>query len=134
MKDTPEAGETFRNHALVAAVVAVVGLGLAAVLPKTPEHREPALWGVGLAVVTGALSLGLKRRALKRSLPAALKVVGLVFALRAVVVVAGVYALVSREMEWVGFVAGFFGVYFVLMGVEFSYVIAAAKASAGGDK
>jgi hypothetical protein len=134
VKDTQAAAETFRNHALVAVGVVVVGLALAAGLPQTPENRWPALWGTGLAVVTGAVSLGLKQRAVQRSLTAALKVVGLVFALRAVAVAAGLYAMVSRGMGPWGFVIGFFGTYGVLQIVEFSYVIAASKTAAGGDK
>jgi hypothetical protein len=134
VKDAAGAGETFQNHALVAAGVAVVGVALAAALPQTPENRWPALVGTGLAAITGAVSLALKRQAVQRSLTAALKVVGLVFALRAVAVAAGLYAMVSRGMGPWGFVAGFFGVYLVLQIVEFSYVIAASKSAAGGDK
>ena len=48
--------------------------------------------------------------------------------------IAGLYAMVSRGMGPWGFVAGFFGVYLVLQIVEFSYVIAASKSAAGGDK
>ncbi len=119
---------------MLAAGVAVVGLALAAGLPQTPENRWPALWGTGLAAVTGAVSLALKQRAVQRSLAAALKVVGLVFGLRAVAVAAGLYAMVSRGMGPWGFVVGFFGTYLVLQIVEFSYVIAASKSAAGGDK
>ncbi|HYH97824.1 hypothetical protein [Hyalangium sp.] len=134
MKDTPRARESFQSHALVALGVAVVGVALAAALPQTPEHRWPALWGTGLASLTGVVSLALKRRAAQRSLKAALKAVGLVFALRAVTVAAGLYAMVSRGMGPWGFVAGFFGVYLVLQWVEISYVNAAARIAAGGDE
>jgi hypothetical protein len=134
VKDKLGAAETFQNHAMVAAGVAVVGLGLAAGLPQTPEYRWPAVWGTGLAAVTGAVSLALKRRAVQRSLPAALKVVGLMFGLRAVAVAAGLYAMVSRGFTPWGFVGGFFGVYFVLQWVEISYVNAASKSAAGGDE
>jgi hypothetical protein len=128
------AAETFQNHAMVAAGVAVVGLALAAALPQTPENRWPALWGTGLAALTGVVSLGLKRRAVQRSLKAALKVVSLVFGLRAVTVAAGLYAIVSRGLGPWGFVVGFFGVYFVLQWVEISYVNAASRSAAGGDE
>ncbi|MFL5348620.1 MAG: hypothetical protein ACJ8AT_27810 [Hyalangium sp.] len=134
MKDRPGAGESFQNHAMVAAGVAVVGVALAAALPQTPESRWPAMWGTGLAALTGVVSLALKRRAVQRSLKAALKVVGLVFGLRAVTVAAGLYAIVSRGMSPWGFVVGFFGVYFVLQWVEISYVNAASRQAAGGDE
>lgn len=134
MKATLGAAETFRNHALVAAGVAVVGMALAAVLPQAPEVRWSALWGSGLAALTGAVSLGLKRYAMRRNLQAALKVVGLVFGLRAVTVAAGVYVMVTRGPGPWGFVVGFFGVYFVLQWVEISYVSAASRSAAGGDE
>ena len=57
-----------------------------------------------------------------------------VFALRAVTVAAGLYAIVSRGLGPWGFVVGFFGVYFVLQWVEISYVNAASKSAAGGDE
>lgn len=134
MKAGPGAGEAFQNHALVMAGVAVVGVVLAAVLPQAPEDRWPALWGTGLAALTGAVSLGLKRHAVRRSIQAALKVVGLVFALRAVTVAAGLYVMVKRGPGPWGFVVGFFGVYFVLQWVEISYVNAASRGAAGGDE
>ncbi len=52
--EQPAAGETFRNHALVAAGVAVVGLALAAGLPQSPENRWPALCGHGVGGGDGA--------------------------------------------------------------------------------
>ncbi|MDY7226143.1 hypothetical protein [Hyalangium rubrum] len=134
MKEQAAAEEAFRNHVMVAAGVAVVGLALAAGLPQTPENRWPAVWGVGLAALTGAVSLPLKRRAVRKSLRAAMKAVGMVFALRVVAVAAGLYAMVSRGLEAWGFVVGFFGVYFVLQWVEISYVSAAARIAAGGDE
>lgn len=135
MKQTGAAQEeAFRHHAAMAAGVALVGLALAAGLPQAPDSRLSALWGTGLAALTGAVSLGLKRQAVRRSLKAALKVVGVVFALRALAVAAGLYAMVSRGLGAVGFVAGFFGVYFVLQWVEISYVMAASRNAAGGDE
>ncbi len=77
--------ETFRLHAGLAAVVSVVGLAVAALAPRGPEARLAAVMGVGLAAVTGAVALVLKRRAVRKDLNAALKVVGVVFGMRAVV-------------------------------------------------
>ncbi len=134
MSATPGAGETFQNHALLMAGVAVVGMALAAALPQTPEVRWSALWGTGLAALTGAVSLGLKRHAVRRNITAAFKAVGLVFGLRAVTVAAGLYVMVTRGFGPWGFVVGFFGVYFVLQWVEISYVSAASRSAAGGDK
>ncbi len=134
MTERPAAVEAFRNHALVAAGVAVVGLALAAGLPQSADNRWSALWGTGLAAVTAVVSLPLKRRAVQKSLKAALKALGLGFGLRAVAVAAGLYAMVTRGLGPWGFVVGFFGVYFVLQWVEISYVNAASRIAAGGDE
>jgi hypothetical protein len=67
-------------------------------------------------------------------LKAALKVVGVVFGLRAVAVVVGLLVVVQRGLSAVGFVAGFFGVYFALQWIEVSYVMAASRDATGGDE
>ncbi len=59
MTEKPAGVEAFRNHVLLAAGVAVVGLALAAGLPKTEAHRWSALWGAGLAAARWALAVGL---------------------------------------------------------------------------
>ncbi len=56
------------------------------------------------------------------------------FGLRAVMVAAGLYWVVSRGLEAVAFVMGFFGVYFALQWIEISYVMAASKDAPGGDE
>lgn len=135
MKEQGGGGEDpFRTHAALAAGVMVVGAAVAALLPKVVEDRVSACWGVGLASVTGVVALVLKRRAVKRDLKSALKVVGIVFGLRALGVVVGLLGVVSRGLSAVPFVAGFFGVYFALQWIEVSYVMAAAKSAAGGDE
>jgi hypothetical protein len=112
----------------------VVGAAVAALLPKVVEDRVAACWGVGLASLTGVVALVLKRRAVQRDLKSALKVVGIVFGLRAVGVVVGLLGVVSRGLSAVPFVAGFFGVYFALQWIEVSYVMAASRGAAGGDE
>ncbi|MFP2928907.1 hypothetical protein ACLESO_27650 [Pyxidicoccus sp. 3LG] len=129
-----EAKDPFQSHAALAAGVVVVGLAIAALLPQLPETRVSALWGVGLAAVTGAVALVLKRRAVRQDLNAALKMVGVVFALRAVGVLVGLLGVMSRGLAAVPFIAGFFGVYFALQWIEVSYVMAASKGAAGGDE
>ena len=59
-------------------------------LAQPGAQRAAALVGVGLAAASGAVALLLKRRAVgSADLKSALKVVGLVFGLRAVLVVVG---------------------------------------------
>ncbi|HEX8440950.1 hypothetical protein [Archangium sp.] len=129
-----QGAEAFRLHAGLSAVVAVVGLAVAALAPKVPEARLSAVIGVALAAVTGAVGLVLKRRALRKDLNAALKVVGVVFGMRAVGVVVGLLWVVERGLGAVAFVAGFFGTYFALQWIEVSYVMAASRGAAGGDE
>ncbi len=129
-----QGADTFRTHAGLAAGVMGVGLALAAFLPREAEARQAAFIGVALAAVTGAVGLVLKRRAVRRDLNAALKVVGVVFGMRAVGVVVGLLWVVERGLGAVAFVAGFFGTYFVLQWIEVSYVMAASQNAAGGDE
>ncbi len=129
-----QGSEAFRSHAGLALVVAVVGLALAAFLPRMAEERLAAVVGVALAAATGAVGLVLKRRAVRRDLTAAMKMVGVVFGMRAVGVVAGLVWVVTRGLSAVAFVAGFFGTYFVLQWIEVSYVMAASRDAAGGDE
>ncbi|MFL5357402.1 hypothetical protein [Archangium sp.] len=129
-----QGAETFRKHAGLAVVTVAVGWVLAAFLPREPESRQAAFIGVGLAAVTGAVALVLKRRAASRDLKDALKVVGVVFGLRAVGVVVGLLLVVRAGLGAVAFVAGFFGTYFVLQWIEVSYVMAASRDAAGGDE
>lgn len=124
----------FQSHAGWAAGAMAVAMVLAAYLPRAAGVRRSALVGVALAAVTGVVALVLKRRAVRRDLRAALKVVGMVFGMRAVGVVVGLLVVVERGLSAVGFVAGFFGTYFVLQWIEVSYVMAASRDAAGGDE
>lgn len=126
--------DPFRLHAALAAAVMLAGVAAAALVPELPEDRLAASWGVGLAAVSGVVALILKRRAVKQDLKAAMKVVGVVFGLRALGVVVGLLGVVNRGLAAVPFVAGFFGVYFALQWIEVSYVMAASKGAAGGDE
>jgi hypothetical protein len=125
--------EAFRSHAVLAAGVMAVAMVLAALLPRAAEARQSALVGVVLAAVTGVVALVLKRRVVARELNAALKVVAVVFGMRAVGVVVGLL-VVERGLSAVAFVAGFFGTYFVLQWIEVSYVMAASRDAAGGGE
>ncbi|MBF5045838.1 hypothetical protein IR215_25815 [Simulacricoccus sp. 17bor-14] len=123
----------FGVHAGAAAGV-VVGAALAAWLLAQPGGtRESALVGVGLAGASSAVALLLKRRAVQGDLKAALKVMGMVFGLRAVLVAVGLAVAVKQGGSAVAFVLGFFGAYFALQCIELSYVVAAARRGPDGD-
>ncbi len=124
----------FARYAGLAAAVVGVGLGVAAWLPETAESRVAAVLGVGMVGATGALALVLKRRAVQKDLKAALKVVGVVFGVRAVSLLVTLLWVVSRGWGAVAFVAGYFGTYFALQWIEVSYVMAASQGAAGGDE
>lgn len=123
----------FRTYAGWAAVASAVAVGLAVWLPGELGLGRGAVFGALLAVGTGAVGLWLKRRALRRDMVAALKVVAQVFGMRAAGVVVGLVWVVRHEWDVVAFVAGFFGTYFVLQWIELSYVMAASRNAAGGD-
>lgn len=129
----PERG-SFWAHVAVELTVAGAGVALALWLPEALEARRAALVGVLLAAGTGTVGLVLKRRAVRRDLASAFKVVGLVFGMRALGVGVGLVAVVRQGWSAVGFVAGFFATYFVLQVIEMSYVMAASRNAAGGGE
>lgn len=129
-----EGSDSFGWHSGLAAGVMAVGLVLAAFLPRAVESRQGALVGAGLSAATGVVALWLKRRAVRKDLKAALKVVGVAFGLRAVAVAVGLLVVVQRGLGAVAFVVGFFGVYFALQWIEISYVMAASRDAASGDE
>jgi hypothetical protein len=125
---------SFRTYAGLSTVVAAVAMGLAVWLPGELGLGRGAVFGALLAVVTGAVALGFKRRALRRDMVAALMVMAWVFGMRAVGVVVGVVWVVRHGWDVVAFVAGFFGTYFMLQWIELSYVMAASRNAARGDE
>lgn len=116
-----------------AGLVTAAGLVAAAALPSGPDNRLGALVGVGIAGVTSLFALWLKQRAVKKSLGAALGAVGIVFAVRMVLVAAGLFWVMGRGAGLVAFVAGFFGAYFALQWIEIAYVMAESKRRGPGE-
>ncbi len=105
------------------AGLGVVGLVAAYALPGENAARLAAMVGVALAVGSGAVALVLKRRAVRVSLNAALKVMGVVFGVRLVLVGGGLFWVVHSGAPPTPFVIGFFSVYFVQQWVEISFVL-----------
>ncbi len=115
----------------------MLGAGLLAVLaawwlPVQPGDRLGAFLGVTAAGFSGAVALPLKRRAMARSVQAALKVLGAIFALRMTLVLAGLLFAKAKGGGLVAFVLGFFGLYFVLQWLEIGYLLAEQKRRSGG--
>ena len=128
------AGSRFGVHAGFAA--GVVAAALVACVAFAPQGgvQNSALLGVGLAGLSSAVALGLKRRAMGADLKSAMKVVGWVFGLRAVLVAVGLVLVVRLGGSAVAFVLGFFGAYLALQCIELSYVVAAASKAPDGDE
>ncbi len=110
-------------YASLMAGAGVLGV-LGSWLYPNPNDRLGVLLGVGAAVVSGVVGLVFKRRALAVSMQAVMKVLGAVFAVRAVLVVAGLLLSMKRGIAPIAFTVGFFAEYFVLQWIELSYVLA----------
>lgn len=111
--------------------VAAVGGGLARFCPSTGEGRFAALLGVGLAVGSSVVALGLKRWGFARSLQATLAVVGAVFMLRLVLVVAGLLVAKTHGGAMAAYVVGFFAPYLVLQWIEIADALAENRRGRG---
>ena len=122
-----EEADPLPKYAAMTVLVGLLGVAGAWGLPKTAEDRLGAFVGVGAAVFSGALALPLKKRALNESVQAALKVMGMVFGVRLVLVAAGLWLTLRKGAGPVPFTLGFFGVYFALQWIEISYVLAEQK-------
>ena len=124
----------FGAHAGGAAGVVAVALVACVLLAPEGAAQNSALLGVGLAGLSSAVALGLKRRAMGADLKSAMKVVGVVFGLRAVLVAVGLVLALRLGGSVTGFVVGFFGAYLALQCIELSYVVAAASKAPDGDE
>ena len=125
----------FGAHAGGAAGVVAAALVACVLLAPEGGVQNSALLGVGLAGMSSAVALWLKRRAMVGvDLKSAMKVVGVVFGLRAVLVAVGLALAVRLGGSAVAFVVGFFGAYFALQCIELSYVVAAVPKGPDGDE
>lgn len=121
------------RYAAASAAVVVAGLAATWLVPADAETLRAARVGVALAGASGAVALWLKARAGGKDLKAALVAVGQVFGLRAVLVALGLVWAVRQGGGAVGYVLGFFGVYFCLQWIEIGYVLAAHRAHRARD-
>ena len=115
------------GFAALMAGVGALGMAGAYFLPSGPEGRLAAMVGVASVVLSGGLSLMLKRRALACSLKVALAVLGVMFGVRLLLVAVGLVWATRAGLGVVAFTVGFFGVYFVLQWIEVGYVLTEAK-------
>jgi hypothetical protein len=130
-----EQGDDDRLSYYAGFVVAIGAAGLfgAAFLAKTPEARLGAFVGVATSLFAGLVALSLKRMALKKSLQWALAMIGVSFGVRAVLVLVGLFGVLAKQGSVMGYILGFFSVYFALQWVEVSYVLDAQKRQGRGS-
>lgn len=123
---------TFGHHLAGVAAVGVVGAALAWQLAARWGGGAGAPWGVGAAVGSSAVALLLKRWAMSRTVAAALKVAGAVFALRLLGVTAGIGVMLARGVGPMPFVVGFLTAYVVVQWLEISFVLCEHKRRSPG--
>jgi hypothetical protein len=123
-----------KGFSFYAAVSAAVAAAATAVVPLVPANQQThlAAWlGIGLATLSSATALLLKRRAMSsnglESLATGLKALALVMALRGGFLALGLLWVTRHGDGAMGFVAGFFVVYLGQQWLEISYLMTAQK-------
>lgn len=116
----------------IVLAVALAGVVAAFVLPKSDSDRHAALLGVCLSAASTPAALYLKKWAVERSLKASLSILGIVFAIRLILVSVGLMLVLWSKAGVVAFTIGFFGIYFLLQWVEISYLLGERNRSGGG--
>lgn len=122
-----QAFEVQKLFARYMAAVAACGLvGWAAFRFLAPGRVESfaGLIGVAVMVLTGFLSLWLKKLAVQRTLQLALAAAVGIFFVRLILLTTAVLVGMGRELPVMWMVFGFFGEYFVLQVVEIRFVLA----------
>ena len=118
----------FSFYAGVSAAVAATAALVVALVPASDSSRGAAWLGVGLATLSGAVALLLKRRAMSTdgldALTNGIKTLAMVMAMRALLLTAGLYFVARHNEGALGFVCGFFSVYLGQQWLEISYLIA----------
>ncbi len=111
---------TFYLESLLATVaVAVAGSFF---LAKPGPDRAGAWVGIGASALLGLLALYLKKWAIQRSLKSSLAMVGILFAIRLIVLAVGLGLSPTLGVNGVAFAAGFLCVYFVAQWIEIGYL------------
>ena len=114
------------------ALTALAGAAIAGGVPLASSEKTGALIGVAGAAGCGLLALYLKRWATERSLKDTLWMVTILFMVRLIVLGAAISAARPAGYGLVAFLAGFFGVYFVLQWIEIGYLARERNRATGG--
>ena len=133
MRQAGEGKDTLPKFAALVVLAGAVGLAGSYLIPRSEVDRWAAFVGVAEATFSGAAALSLKRWALQRSVRAALAMMAVVFGVRFLLVAAGLAYVKVKQGGVMAYVAGFFGVYFAVQGVEISYVLVESKRRGRGE-
>lgn len=117
----------FRQYSSYVALLGLVALVLVWALPLNASAHLGALVGVGMALLSGLVGLWMKRKVREAGIEVALRAVGVVFALRLLLMGGGLAWVMKRKAGQVEFVVAFFAVYFVLQWLEIGYVLSENK-------
>lgn len=106
------------------------GLLLGWLVPVAAETKFAALVGVATAGLSGALALWVKKVALdQEDTRGALRAIAYSFGIRGVSMMLGLAWVLGSQFSAMGYVLGFFGVYFAQQVIEIAYVLEAQKSS-----
>jgi hypothetical protein len=111
---------TFYVEVLLATAAA--GVAGSYWLAKPGPDRAGAWVGVAASALLGLSALYLKKWAIQRSLKSSLAMVGILFAIRLIVLAVGLGLSSSLGLNGVAFAAGFLCVYFVVQWIEIGYL------------
>ncbi len=121
----------FSFYAGVSAAAAATAALVVAWVPASDVSRDAAWLGVGLAAASGAIALLLKRRTMASdgldALTSGMKTLALVMSMRAGLLTGGLYLVARQNDGAIGFVCGFFSVYFGQQWLEISYLLSEQK-------
>ena len=121
----------FSFYAAVSAAVATASAVVVPLVPANPDTHAAAWLGIGLATISGAIALLLKRRAMSsdglESLTTGIKTLGTVMALRGMMLTLGIIWVARHGDGAIGLVVGFFAVYLCQQWLEISYLLTESK-------
>ena len=111
---------TFYLESLLATAAA--GIAGSYFLANPGPERAGAWAGVGASALVGLPALYLKKWAIQQSLKSSLAIIGILFAIRLILLAVGLGLSTKLGLSGVAFAAGFLGVYFVVQWIEIGYL------------
>jgi hypothetical protein len=91
-------------------------------LAKPGPERAGAWSGIGASALVGLPALYLKKWAIQQSLKRSLAIIGILFAIRLILLAVGLGLSSTLGLNGVAFAVGFLSVYFVVQWIEIGYL------------